>query len=456
MDNNESFSSLWHAANLHRFGFRSAFGLTDEAYGSSPAAHPYVYTHQGNFPRLFAYAIYVLGAKSIELQIVVTTFTVGVAGTLLAYALFARLMTPLFATLACAVMVTDYLLVAQWQVVTIACGIRCSFLPPPNAFMLARKSWRRWRLSTIVTFAALYYFEFVFVAFVSLATALYAVFVLRSYKRALEFVIFVSIGAAFALSVLFLQLVLYLGFKDTLRDAYFTFVARNQYLTNPHLVAAMKEFFDSRGIVFWYNLQDGSQYKSLKHLVASITIFEFQVHTPLFTAVKAIILSGLSVGALSWWFADRRSGPVARAVRAFWQGSWYLVAAAFLFSVGHYALNLARGEFGIVRSSRSAVSSALRRFGRSTAAAASAREERRFSSSGAGLATGLLLALLPALLSHSSNSIWLIGEFSPLYALLLLVYLAILALAVASAAEDALWTVVWQSPRLGGLSLVYC
>jgi hypothetical protein len=31
MDNNESFSSLVHATNLDRFGFSSAFGLTDEA-----------------------------------------------------------------------------------------------------------------------------------------------------------------------------------------------------------------------------------------------------------------------------------------------------------------------------------------------------------------------------------------------------------------------------------------
>src|SRR4051794_8810267 len=53
-DNNESFSSLVHAKNLYQFGFGTAFGLTDESYGPDRAAHPFIHTHQGNFPRLFA------------------------------------------------------------------------------------------------------------------------------------------------------------------------------------------------------------------------------------------------------------------------------------------------------------------------------------------------------------------------------------------------------------------
>src|SRR5687768_5338062 len=62
-DNNETFSSIVHAANIYHFGVAQTFGLTDEAYGLSAAAHPYVYTHQGNFPRFFALALYALGAR---------------------------------------------------------------------------------------------------------------------------------------------------------------------------------------------------------------------------------------------------------------------------------------------------------------------------------------------------------------------------------------------------------
>jgi len=57
MDNNESFSALNHAYNLWHFDFFRSFGLTDEAVSPDPAAHPYVHTHQGNFPRLFAFVL---------------------------------------------------------------------------------------------------------------------------------------------------------------------------------------------------------------------------------------------------------------------------------------------------------------------------------------------------------------------------------------------------------------
>src|SRR5262249_32317804 len=63
LDNNESFSALWHAANMYNFGFNSSFGLTDEAISPAIAAHPYIHTHQGNFPRIFAFILYVFGAR---------------------------------------------------------------------------------------------------------------------------------------------------------------------------------------------------------------------------------------------------------------------------------------------------------------------------------------------------------------------------------------------------------
>src|SRR5712672_3988557 len=110
MDNNESFSSLWHAANLCRFGLDQSFGLADESFSPHAAAHPYVHTHQGNFPRLFAYVIYALGARTIESQIVVTTFTAGLMAIGFVWLFFARIATPVFAAILCAVFMTDYVL----------------------------------------------------------------------------------------------------------------------------------------------------------------------------------------------------------------------------------------------------------------------------------------------------------------------------------------------------------
>ena len=118
LDNNESFSSLWHARNLYDFGLARSWGLADESFSPHAGAHPYVHTHQGNFPRLFAFALYVLGARDITSQIVLTTFTVGLASVLLMFRFFSELATPRFGAIACIVFMTDYVLFSQWQMVT--------------------------------------------------------------------------------------------------------------------------------------------------------------------------------------------------------------------------------------------------------------------------------------------------------------------------------------------------
>ena len=50
LDNNESFSTVWHAQNMATQDVSRSFWLTDESYGSNSEAHPFVHSHQGNFP----------------------------------------------------------------------------------------------------------------------------------------------------------------------------------------------------------------------------------------------------------------------------------------------------------------------------------------------------------------------------------------------------------------------
>src|SRR5688572_19106660 len=61
MDNNESFSTVWHAQNMATQDVSRSFWLTDESYGVNSEAHPFVHSHQGNFPRLFGFLLYQLG-----------------------------------------------------------------------------------------------------------------------------------------------------------------------------------------------------------------------------------------------------------------------------------------------------------------------------------------------------------------------------------------------------------
>src|SRR5258708_5713394 len=83
-DNNETFSSLLHAKNMYWHGIGSTYGLTDESTSPNAAAAPFVYTHQGNFPRFYAFLLYALGATSAEAQILITAMTIGTASILFA------------------------------------------------------------------------------------------------------------------------------------------------------------------------------------------------------------------------------------------------------------------------------------------------------------------------------------------------------------------------------------
>ena len=352
MDNNESFSSYWHAINLAQFDFFKSFGLTDEAYGFSAAAHPYVYTHQGNFPRLFNLLIYALGAHSVESQIAITTFTVGVAAIFMAYHFFSKIANPLCALVFCLLLITDYVLVAQWQVVTYR--VWHMFFVFSSMLCVHRmvEGCRFWAVVTVINFACLFYYEFVFVAFVSLASALYATFLCwRKPRRLLGFWTLQGVGGLMALSILALQLYLYLGWDDLKMDAYLTFVARNHYQDSAELLQRMQAFFDSRNIVFWYNLEDGSRFRSIGYFLASLLYFEFQVHTPFLSTLCLIALLALisvlvfrAVSAVAYFASP---GEVGKALSRARHLVWAIpVSGALVLSGLHLLHKYFRDDFG--------------------------------------------------------------------------------------------------------------
>jgi hypothetical protein len=54
----------------------------------------------------------------------------------------------------------------------------------------------------LVNFACLFYFEFIFVAFVTFGVALYAVFIVRDPRRVVHFFFWIGAGAAVAVALL--------------------------------------------------------------------------------------------------------------------------------------------------------------------------------------------------------------------------------------------------------------
>ncbi len=100
-DGNESFSSYIHAKNMKQFGIRATMGLTDEANPPDARAHPYVYTHQGNFPRFASWVLLLLGIEKIEWHIGLISLAVGLVSVWLCFQFFARAADRLLAMLVC-------------------------------------------------------------------------------------------------------------------------------------------------------------------------------------------------------------------------------------------------------------------------------------------------------------------------------------------------------------------
>lgn len=276
MDNNETFSAFNHAYNLWNFDFAKSMGLADEAVSPYAAAHPVTHTHQGNFPRLFSFLLYGVGARSPESQIWLTTLTIGSASLVMAHMFFRRLGGRLFAAVAVAFLLTNYLMFAQWQV---------NIYRVWHGFLLFAAllcvhgidqwpGWR-WTLSTLFVFASLFYGELVFAAFVALTAGLYATWVhISSHRRLLLTWLVQGMGAALALAVIVTQLVFYLGWQDFLTDLKLTFVARNLATDRKALLDQLTSFYGSHDIAFFYNLSPetiGSGW-----LRAISPLFEFQ------------------------------------------------------------------------------------------------------------------------------------------------------------------------------------
>jgi hypothetical protein len=312
-DNNETFSSIVHAENMLNYGIGETYGLTDESYGRTPESHPYVYTHQGNFPRFFALLIYLLGAHSAEAQIAVTTFTIGIIGVALAYDMIARRAGWAVGVLYCSLMITDYVMVAQWQVVTwrvwhmlffflsLWCVDRASHSP--------RRSW--WWLAAIAAVhATLFYFELIFAAFTAATAGILLLINLRRRLRwAVALVTSQILGMLIGVGTLICQLWAYLGWDDFIADLRLTYFARNEALGGPS-ISSLAQFMSDHRIVFWFNINSQEGLRQPIVLLEKFFSLSLGVYTPALVATVTIVTIGVLTLRLSSIFAFLRVVPL--------------------------------------------------------------------------------------------------------------------------------------------------
>jgi hypothetical protein len=297
VDNNESFSSLWHARNMASIPLGETKGLADEVFAWHAAASPYVHTHQGNFPRLFAFLIYLLGARTIESQIVLTTLTVGLAGIWFAFRFLCRLGPPLFAALGCLVLITDYGLFGQWQFDTYRVWYGFFFFGS-LLWVSGLEQRRGWPVTAlgILNFAALFYGEYVFATFVAVTAAAYALFrYLRKPRCLLRAWLAVAAGGATAAAILTAQLTAYMGWSGVKKDVSFTLAARNM-ARDQTFTDMVDKFYRDHRIIFWHNFFDTADFRTLRAFGTSFFSKHLQYYSPWVSLSVIVLLSGVIAG----------------------------------------------------------------------------------------------------------------------------------------------------------------
>ncbi|OLE76091.1 hypothetical protein AUG19_03475 [archaeon 13_1_20CM_2_54_9] len=280
--------------------------------------------------------IYLMGARDIESQIVVTTFTVGLAGVVFAFVFFSRVSGPFLALTVSLLLMTDYLLFTQWQVVTYRVWYGLFIF---SSLLCAQGigSQRRllWAVLTFLNHMCLFYGELVFACFTAVMTGLYTAWAHRRNRKTVALGWGVQVaGAAIGLCIVATQVILYLGWDDFLQDLYLTFMARNYASNVPDLLQNLTEFYDTHNIMFWYNLRSADTYEGLVNLLHSIFSFSFLVHTPFLTLIVFLVFTGWLAGAAASSTSHLRmfsSLDPDNEVKA-------LVACAFPVAVGLFML----------------------------------------------------------------------------------------------------------------------
>jgi hypothetical protein len=311
-DNNETFSSLLHAKSMYLHGIGSAYGLTSETTSPNPEAVPFIYTHQGNFPRFYALLLYLLGARSAEAQILLTTLTIGTTSILFAHFYMERRVNALFAFIFCSVLITDYIMSLQWLVNTWRVWhffFFFSTLLLADVFAESGKSC----FLLFINFACLFYFELIFATFVAIFFALYLAFLLRRQPRRLVLGWAVSgLGSAFAITLLCLQVILYLGWQGFLSDLSYTFLSRSfSPSASPADLAAFKErvigFMREHKVVFWDNFASRLELRRPGEMLRLFYRFSLTTQTPM------LVILSLLLTLSAWLHGGASALRVARA-----------------------------------------------------------------------------------------------------------------------------------------------
>jgi hypothetical protein len=332
-DGNETFSSILHAKNLLAFGPGVSAGLADESTSPRPSGHPVVHTHQGNFPRLYTAFLSTLGLGDPVSQVAATVLPIGFVGVLLLFFALHRYAGFALSVTALAILLTDYILFAQWQVVTYRVW-HFAFTAALLAITISyRESPRRWLLLALfVTSAFLFYYELVFATFLAVSVSVLALLLWRcDIGKGLIFVGTELAGAVAGAGVVIAQLVSYLGWDGFVTDLRLTYLSRNAGITDSGRLAELRAFVEQHNIAFLYNFIDGSGLRSPGFVLDSIFRWGLQVYTPPFTYCILILAFGIAVALFAPSGATRFPKLIIAGLAALTAAAWLFGSSGIVF-----------------------------------------------------------------------------------------------------------------------------
>ena len=247
-----------------------------------------------------------LHVRSAESQIAVTTFTVGLGAIWLGFHWFARRVNPCFGCVAMLVLMTDYVMFMQWQVNTYRVWHGFALFACLTCVEYAAEGRRTWAVLTMLTFFCLYYYEFVFVFFVTVTVCTYSMFLYFRQKLVfLRLASFAALGGLLGAALLIAQLIAYMGIDATLQDISYTVRSRQFAAQDADADQKLFQFYKAHNIIFWANFVDGSVLRTPKMFLGTTLLAHLACYSPLVWMPAAMIVGGFTIGRGFDWLSRR-------------------------------------------------------------------------------------------------------------------------------------------------------
>lgn len=328
MDGNETYSSLVHARNLLTYGLEVTSGLADESVALTAEGHPILHTHQGNFPRLPATILSAVGIDGPTGQIAFHSIVIG-GFSLLLFLLFLQHYLPKSLVLLTGLLlVTDYILFFQWQLVTYRVWhfFFVALLLYLNTKYCSTKS-NKYLLLSFVSFIFLFYYEITFAIWIASFVCIFGAVNNREYlnvvgKIAVQrvgelknsvkpllsvfqpfyFAILGVCASLISFSMLIAQIIHHMGVGGFLNDVSYTFNSRN-YIgsVNNEKFEEIKNFYADNNVAFFFNFIDSANFMNFAGLKGIFINWGILYYAPVYYYIIILTASfGISLFLVSY------------------------------------------------------------------------------------------------------------------------------------------------------------